>query len=215
MGNDGYFLFDMFPKSTQCCFCWEAKSDNEIAVVSIGAVKMDKKENCERSDKIILETWNASRTKMDRIQICNNKVSFKKPGRWVTASKICLKLYSDNVNMRKKRIAEFAGGRMLKSEYKAQKKGILGRGKTMLPSSLMGVRALRNECSVLDNFLTNDQLHMNKGDYQPTSTAPTTTTTTTTTTTSTTTPEEKLAKCLSKKKWKAKFPKKKYPSHCK
>merc|ERR1711935_888977 len=37
--NDGYFLFDMFPKSTQCCFCWEAKSDNEIAVVSIGAVK--------------------------------------------------------------------------------------------------------------------------------------------------------------------------------
>ena len=30
--NDGYFLFDMFPKSTQCCFCWEAKSDNEVII---------------------------------------------------------------------------------------------------------------------------------------------------------------------------------------
>ena len=96
---------------------------------------MDMKEECERSDKIILETWNASRTKMDRIQICNNKVSYKKPGkktfnaspyrltlsklgRWVTANKICLKFYSDNVNTRKNRMAEFAGGRMKKSDYK-------------------------------------------------------------------------------------------------
>merc|ERR1712176_1267317 len=130
---------------------------------------------------IVLETWNASRTKMDRIQICNNKVSYKKPGRWVTANKICLKLYSDNVNKRKNRMAEFAGGRMNKSDYKAQKKGILGRGKTMLPDSLMGLRALRNECSTLDNFMTSEKLHMKskKGDVSTTTTTTTSTTTTT------------------------------------
>ena len=28
--NDGYFLFDRFPKQTRCCFCWEAKSADEV-----------------------------------------------------------------------------------------------------------------------------------------------------------------------------------------
>ena len=42
-------------------------------------------------------------------------------GRWVTANKICVKLMSDDQNTKKNRIAEFAGGRMLKSDYKVQK----------------------------------------------------------------------------------------------
>ena len=36
----------------------------------------------------------------------------------MTANKICVKLISDNENKKKNRIAEFAGGRMLKSDYK-------------------------------------------------------------------------------------------------
>ena len=46
------------------------------------------------------------------------RLTLSKLGRWVTANKICLKLYSDNVNKRKNRMAEFAGGRMKKSDYK-------------------------------------------------------------------------------------------------
>ena len=40
---------------------------------------MDKKEECGRTDNVIVETWSAS-GKFERVQVCHNKVSVKKPG---------------------------------------------------------------------------------------------------------------------------------------
>ena len=51
----------------------------QIVVSSIGTVAMDLKEECGRSDNLIVETWSAS-GKFDRVQVCQNKVSMKKPG---------------------------------------------------------------------------------------------------------------------------------------
>ena len=51
----------------------------KIVVSSIGTVAMDLKEECGRSDNLIVETWSAS-GKFDRVQVCQNKVSMKKPG---------------------------------------------------------------------------------------------------------------------------------------
>merc|ERR1711990_1253638 len=149
----------------------------------------------------IVETWSAS-GKFDRVQVCQNKVSMKKSGRWITAKRICIKFMSDAENKKKARIVEFAAGRMMKDEYKAQKKRLLGRGKTELPPN-NNLRTVRNTCKVLDNFLTKKQLFMKKRKTEdkkkveiaeiettepPTTTeAPTTTTTTVTSTTTTTT----------------------------
>merc|ERR1712131_353642 len=129
------------------------------------------------------------------------------PGRWITAKRICIKFMSDSENKKKARIVEFAAGRMMKDEYKAQKKRLLGRGKTELPPN-NNLRIVRNTCKVLDNFLTKKQLFMKKRKTEdkkkveiqevettnvptttdaPTTEAATTTSTTTSTTTTTTT----------------------------
>ena len=39
-------------------------------------------------------------------------------GRWVTAFRICVKFMTDSDNKKRARMVEFAGGRMLQSEYK-------------------------------------------------------------------------------------------------
>ena len=52
----------------------------QIVVVSVGTVAMDYKEDCQRSDSLVLETWDITGQKFDRIQICENRVSNKKPG---------------------------------------------------------------------------------------------------------------------------------------
>jgi len=156
-----------YGKKLNCCWCWEAKKDDEIVVLAMANVRLDKPKSCKKTSGEFLEiSQTALSGKETKTEVCKNKPSKKKGPKLLTAKKICVRFASNDSSGSKKRTVEVNAGIMKKETYKKKKSKIMARsGKKTVedvdPNELLAMaRSLSSSCISLDNEMTAAMINM-------------------------------------------------------
>jgi hypothetical protein len=169
MPEEGSIFSKKYGNNLNCCWCWRARNEGEIAVLAVGEIKLDATKDCKADGEFLEIKEINAKGKQNVLSICGQKdpTAKGKPPKWITSSQICVQFRSNNNDLGKKRILKLAGGLIAKDKFKVKREKILtkgfGRSRTNPRKTLVEeVVATRSsaQCRLLTNEISGKQIQL-------------------------------------------------------
>jgi len=169
MPEEGSIFSKKYENNLNCCWCWRARNEGEIAVLAVGEIKLDASKDCKNDGEFVeIKEINAN-GKQNVLTICGKKnpISKGKPPQWITSSQICVQIRSNNDDLGKKRILKLAGGLITKDKFKVKREKILTKGfgrsrknpRKTLVEEVLATRSAA-QCKLLTNDISGKQIQL-------------------------------------------------------